>query len=94
MAIELKPKDQKQYDRLVGMTQPSATPSKRIGTDAPTGSIAAGPAAGKSAAEFTQTTKASPGSVFARQLGGADISGIRRVSILALHVTWLTQQDL
>ena len=76
MAIELKPKDQKQYERLVGMTQPSATPSKRIGTDAPTGSIAAGPAAGKSAAEFTQTTKASPGSVFARQLGGADISGI------------------
>ena len=76
MAIELKPKDQKQYERLVGMTQPSATPSKRIGTDAPTGSIAAGPAAGKSAAEFTQTTKASPGSVFARQLGGANIEGI------------------
>ena len=76
MAILARPKDQQQYDRLVGMTQPSATPSKRIGTDAPTGSIAAGPAAGKSAAEFTQTTKASPGSVFARQLGGADISGI------------------
>ena len=76
MAIELKPKDQKQYERLIGMTQPSATPSKRIGTDAPTGSIAAGPAAGKSAAEFTQTTKASPGSVFARQLGGANIEGI------------------
>lgn len=76
MAILARPKDQQQYDRLVGMTQPSATPSKRIGTDAPTGSIAAGPAAGKSAAEFTQTTKASPGSVFARQLGGANIEGI------------------
>jgi len=76
MAIALKPKDQEQYDRLVGMTQPSATPSKRIGTEAPTGSVAAGPAAGKSAAEFTQTTKSSPGSVFARQLGGANIEGI------------------
>ena len=76
MAILARPKDQQQYDRLVGMTQPSATPSKRIGTDAPVGSVATGPAAGKSAAEFTQTTKASPGSVFARQLGGADISGI------------------
>lgn len=76
MAIALKPKDQQQYDRLVGITQPSATPSKRIGTEAPTGSVAAGPAAGKSAAEFTQTTKASPGSVFSRQLGGANIEGI------------------
>ena len=76
MAILARPKDNEDYARLVGMTQPSATPSKRIGTDAPTGSIAAGPAAGKSAAEFTQTTKASPGSVFARQLGGANIEGI------------------
>jgi hypothetical protein len=76
MAIALKPKDQQQYDRLVGMTQPSATPSKRIGTEAPTGSIAAGPAAGKSAAEFTQTTKSSPGSVFARQMENANIEGI------------------
>jgi hypothetical protein len=76
MAIALKPKDQQQYDRLVGMTQPSATPSKRIGTEAPTGSVAAGPAAGKSAAEFTQTTKSSPGSVFARQMENANIEGI------------------
>ena len=76
MAILARPKDNEDYARLVGMTQPSATPSKRIGTDAPVGSVAAGPAAGKSASEFTQSTKASPGSVFARQLGSADISGI------------------
>ena len=60
----------------MGMISPEATPSKRIGTDAPIGSFSAGPAAGKSAAEFTQTSKASPGSIFARQLQGADISGI------------------
>jgi hypothetical protein len=76
MAFLGKPKDQEQYGRLMGMISPEATPSKRIGTEAPTGAAAAGPAAGKSAAEFTQTSKASPGSIFARQLQGADISGI------------------
>jgi hypothetical protein len=76
MAILARPKDNEDYARLVGMTQPSATPSKRIGTDAPVGSFAAGPAAGKSASEFTQSTKSSPGNVFARQLGGANIEGI------------------
>lgn len=76
MAILARLKDNEDYARLVGMTQPSATPSKRIGTEAPVGSITAGPAAGRSAADFTQSTKASPGNVFARQLGSADISGI------------------
>lgn len=76
MAFLGKPKDQEQYGRLMGMIAPEATPAKRIGTEAPTGSVAAGPAAGKSAAEFTQTTKASPGSVFSRQLQGANIQGI------------------
>jgi hypothetical protein len=76
MAFLGKPKSEEQYGRLMGMITPEATPSKRIGTEAPTGSVAAGPAAGKSAAEFTQTTKASPGSVFSRQLGGANIEGI------------------
>jgi hypothetical protein len=76
MAILARPKDNEDYARLVGMTQPSATPSKRIGTEAPVGSVAAGPAAGKSASEFTQSTKSSPGNVFARQLSGANIEGI------------------
>lgn len=76
MAFLGKPKSEEQYGRLMGMITPEATPSKRIGTEAPTGSVAAGPAAGKSAAEFTQTTKSSPGSVFSRQLGGANIEGI------------------
>jgi hypothetical protein len=76
MAFLGKPKSEEQYGRLMGMITPEATPSKRIGTEAPTGAAAAGPAAGKSAAEFTQTTKASPGSVFSRQLGGANIEGI------------------
>lgn len=107
MATVVRPKDQQQYERLIGMTQPSATPSKRIGTDAPTGSVAAGPAAGKSAAEFTQSTKSSPGSVFARQLGGANIEGItslaekplgREAGAEALRVageglTYKTEQD-
>ena len=76
MAFLGKPKSEEQYGRLMGMITPEATPSKRIGTEAPTGSVSAGPAAGKSAAEFTQTTKSSPGSVFSRQLGGANIEGI------------------
>jgi hypothetical protein len=76
MAFLGKPKSEEQYGRLMGMITPEATPSKRIGTEAPTGSVAAGPAAGKSAAEFTQTTKSSPGSIFSRQLGGANIEGI------------------
>ncbi len=76
MAFLGKPKSDEQYGRLMGMINPEATPAKRIGTEAPTGAASAGPAAGKSAAEFTQTTKASPGSIFSRQLQGADISGI------------------
>lgn len=80
MAILARPKDNEDYARLVGMTQPSATPSKRIGTEAPVGSVATGPSAGKTAAEFTQATKSSPGNVFARQLSGANISGITNLA--------------
>jgi regulator of extracellular matrix RemA (YlzA/DUF370 family) len=39
MAFLGKPKDQEQYGRLMGMISPEATPSKRIGTEAPTGAV-------------------------------------------------------
>lgn len=80
MATLGRKRDDAQYSKLTAMTQPEATPTKRIGSEAPIGAATAGPAAGKSAAEFTQTTKGSPGSVFKRQLGGADISGITRLA--------------
>lgn len=80
MAFLGKPRDEQQYGKLMGMISPEATPTKRIGTEAPTGAVTAGPAAGKSAAEFTQTQRTSPGSVFAKQLGGADISGITKLA--------------
>lgn len=66
MAFLGKPRDDNQYGRLMGMIAPETTPAKRIGTEAPTGSVTAGPSAGKSVAEFTQTQRTSPGSVFAR----------------------------
>lgn len=78
MAVVPRPKEQ--YDRLVGMTQPQATPTRRVGTEAPIGAVTGGPAAGKSPAEFTKTAQGSPGSVFSRQLEGADISGITRLA--------------
>lgn len=80
MAFIGKQKDQNQYGKLMGMIAPEATPTKRIGAEAPTGATTAGPTAGKKAAEFTQTAAGSPGSVFKRQLGGADIGGITRLA--------------
>lgn len=76
MAFVGKPRDEQAYSRLTAMTQPEAAPSKRIGTEAPVGSVTAGPSAGKSAAEFTKSTQGSPGGIFSRQLAGANISGI------------------
>ena len=76
MAFVGKQKDETQYGKLMGMIQPEATPSKRIGTETPVGATTAGPSAGKSAEEFTKSTQGSPGSVFNRQLAGANISGI------------------
>jgi hypothetical protein len=70
------PRDREQYGKLMGMIAPEATPTKRVGTDAPIGAAAGGPSAGKSAAEFTKAQQSSPGSVFKRQLAGANISGI------------------
>jgi hypothetical protein len=75
MAIELKPRSKEQYGRLMGMLAPEATPSKRVGTEAPTGSVAAGPRAGQTAEQFTKAGSA-PGAAFSRQLKGANIGGI------------------
>lgn len=75
MAFVTKPREE-DYARLTSMMQPSATPTKRVGTEAPIGAVTAGPSAGKSAAEFTKSTQGSPGGVFKRQLSGANISGI------------------
>ena len=79
MAFLGKPKDEQQYGRLMGMIAPEATPSKRIGTEAPVGSVAAGPKAGQAASEFTKAGQA-PGAAFGRQLKGADIGGITRLA--------------
>jgi hypothetical protein len=80
MAILARPKDQQQYDRLVGMTQPSATPSKRIGTEVPVGAMSAGTKANQTPESFTKTNATSPGNVFKRQVEGADISGITNLA--------------
>lgn len=80
MAILARPKDNEDYARLVGMTQPSATPSKRIGTEAPVGSVAAGSKANQAPESFTKTNATSPGNVFRRQIEGADISGITNLA--------------
>jgi len=73
-------RDEPAFTRLTSMMQPSAQPTKRVGTEAPIGAVTAGPSAGKSAAEFTKSTAGSPGSVFGRQLAGADISGITNLA--------------
>lgn len=75
MAYLGKPKTEEQYGRLMGMMQPETTPSKRIGTEAPIGSVAAGPRGGQAPGEFTKAGPA-PGAAFKRQLEGANISGI------------------
>jgi len=79
MAFLGKPKDEQQYGRLMGMIAPEATPSKRIGTEAPIGSVTAGPKAGQAASEFTKAGQA-PGAAFGRQLKGANIGGITRLA--------------
>ena len=79
MAFTLKPRSEEQYGRLMGMIAPEATPSKRVGTEAPVGSVAAGPKAGQAASEFTKAGQA-PGAAFGRQLKGADIGGITRLA--------------
>jgi hypothetical protein len=79
MAFLGKPKSEEQYGRLMGMIAPEATPSKRVGTEAPVGSVAAGPKAGQAASEFTKSGQA-PGAAFGRQLKGADIGGITRLA--------------
>jgi len=63
--------------------QPSATPTRRVGEETPTGSAAAGPKGGQTPEEFTATTQASPGSVFKRQIEGAKRSGIGGITALA-----------
>lgn len=79
MAFVGKPRNEEQYGRLMGMIQPETTPSKRIGTEAPIGSVAAGPRAGQTAEEFTKAGQA-PGAVFQKQLTGANIGGITRLA--------------
>lgn len=74
MAILARKRDEQERGGM-GAT-PEAAPTKRVGSEAPIGSVTAGPSAGKSVAEFTQTQQGSPGSVFKRQLEGADIKGI------------------
>ena len=84
MAIVTKKREDDTYGRLLGMTgQPSATPTRRVGAETPTGSAAAGPKGGQTPEEFTSTTQASPGSVFKRQLEGAKRSGIGGITALA-----------
>lgn len=78
MAFVAKPKED--YSRLTSMMGPSATPTKRVGTEAPMGAAAGGPSAGKKPEDFTKVTAASPGSVFNRQLEGADIRGITNLA--------------
>lgn len=81
MAFVKKPDQEGQFPRLTNMmTQPSAQPSKRIGTEAPVGAAAGGPSAGKAPEDFTKSKQTSPGSVFSRQLAGADISGITNLA--------------
>ena len=80
MATLGRKRDDEQYSRLLGMAQPEATPTKRVGTEAPIGAMTTGPSAGKSAADFTKVSAASPGSVFQRQLGSADIGGVTRLA--------------
>jgi len=63
----------------MGMIQPEATPTKRVGTEAPVGSVAAGPRAGQAPGEFTKAGPA-PGGAFKRQLEGANIGGITRLA--------------
>lgn len=79
MAFLGKSKDEQQYGRLMGMIQPEASPTKRVGTEAPIGGVTAGPKAGQTAAEFTKAA-GGPGAAFQRQLKGADISGITKVA--------------
>lgn len=74
MAILAKRRDEQ--ERAGRGTTPEAAPTKRVGSEAPIGSVTAGPSAGKSVADFTKTQQGSPGSVFKRQLGTADIKGI------------------
>ena len=79
MAFLGKPKDEQQYGRLMGMIAPEATPSKRVGTEAPTGAPSVGPSANKGAEEFTKAG-AAPGAAFQRQLQGANIGGITKLA--------------
>ena len=84
MAIVTKKREDDTYGRLLGMAgQPSATPTRRVGAETPTGSAAAGPKGGQTPEEFTSTTQASPGSVFKRQLEGAKRGGIGGITALA-----------
>lgn len=80
--MAIVPREKETYSRLAGMVtpQPEATPTKRVGTETPVGAVTSGPSAGKGPSEFTQTTTSSPGSIFGRQLGGADISGITKLA--------------
>ena len=79
MAFVGKPRDEEQYGRLMGMIAPEATPSKRVGTEAPTGAPSVGPSANKGAEEFTKAG-AAPGAAFQRQLQGANIGGITKLA--------------
>lgn len=80
MAYLGKPRDEAQYGKLMGMIAPEATPTKRVGTEAPIGAAAGGPSQGKAPADFTKSTASSPGSVFSRQLAGANIGGITKLA--------------
>lgn len=80
MAFVGKPRDEQNYGRLMGMIQPEATPTKRVGTETPIGSTMAGSKGGQTPAEFTKAGGVSPGGVFQRQLQGADISGITNLA--------------
>lgn len=79
MAVALKPRSEEQYGRLMGMIAPEATPSKRVGTEAPTGAPSVGPSANKAPEDFTKAG-AAPGAAFQRQLQGANIGGITKLA--------------
>lgn len=80
MAFVSKPREEQPFNRLTSMMQPSAQPTKRVGTEAPMGAAAGGPSAGKAPADFTKSAQTSPGGVFKRQLEGADIGGITKLA--------------
>lgn len=74
MATLGRRRDDQQYGRLIDAMSPTATPTKRIGSES------ANAAASTGAPDFTKSTASSPGNIFQRQLGTAEIGGVTRLA--------------